>query len=508
MARRRAEPSILLGPILYFRGEQRDRWWLSALFVLDGEVEPDDLRVDGVTLPVPPRHLTVWRRRHVWRFDFAVPRGMRDTQVAYGFPDGPRWTIIVPGRHSFPRMAILYGSGMTAPESSGGASFPAPPLPPSLWQDLVSRHAADRYHLLVQAGGQTDGDAVLAAAPQAAGLLAAVHRLGPPRPGLTEELMNAGFERMLQIWSGAAAADALASIPSVMMWDRADLGRLLAGAWSGREDGDAASRSLRPLMAVARRQIQLFQTASVADSPPDCLWGATGGTLSQGFVVGEVGLLALDLWSDRSRRHLLSDRDWSQLPDWLDRFSGCRHLILVSGGPLLMPAGAAPGQPSDSRPAGLLQRLGRLLEGRPGTAWNARWAVAGRHADRDRLVHMLADFSRRSGCRITVASRGLAGSAGRGVLRGGGLEMWQLYAPRFTGDVHPDWRLRWQARLAAMAARSGRTPAHRFELPIFAEGGRALLQGPGWIACAFDGKGQLHARWCLPGDPGHYAQAI
>ena len=43
MAPRRAEPSILLGPILYFRGEQRDRWWLSALFVLDGEVEPDDL---------------------------------------------------------------------------------------------------------------------------------------------------------------------------------------------------------------------------------------------------------------------------------------------------------------------------------------------------------------------------------------------------------------------------------------------------------------------------------
>ena len=110
MAPRRAEPSILLGPILYFRGEQRDRWWLSALFVLDGEVEPDDLRVDGVTLPVPPRHLTVWRRRHVWRFDFAVPRGMRDTDVTYGFPDGPRWNVVIPGRHSFPRIAILYGS--------------------------------------------------------------------------------------------------------------------------------------------------------------------------------------------------------------------------------------------------------------------------------------------------------------------------------------------------------------------------------------------------------------
>lgn len=499
MAPRRAEPSILLGPILYFRGEQRDRWWLSALFVLDGDVEPDDLRVDGVTLPVPPRHLMVWRRRQVWRFDFAVPRGMRDTDVTYGFPDGPRWNVIVPGRHSFPRLAILYGSGMS------GDAGPDAAAPTALWPDLISRHAADRYHLLVQAGGQIDGDAVMSASAQARGLLTdASRRLGPALPGVAEELMTAGFDRMLRVWSGAAAASALASIPSVMMWDGADLGRLLAGAWSSREEGDATSRSLRPLLMAVRRQVQLFQTGSVADSPPDCLWGSACGTLAQGFVLGEAGLLALDLWTDRNSRRLLSERDWSLLSDWLDRFAACRHLILVSGEPLLSPAAALLDRLGSAIPARMRNRLEGRLRGRLGD----RLSSAGRHADWERMLRTLGDFSRRSGCRITIASRGLADGAGaRGVLRAGGLEMWQLYAPTFTATGRPAG---WRSRLAEpLAIRPDHPlPAHRFEMPPFAENGRRLLRGAGWIACSFDAKGQLHARWCLPGDGGRYTQAI
>nr|WP_255635825.1 hypothetical protein [Azospirillum sp. 412522] len=485
------EPSILLGPILYFRGEQRDRWWLSALFVLDGEVEPYDLRVDGVTLPVPPRHLLAWRRCHVWRFDFAIPRAMRDTDVAYGFPDGPHWSVIVPGRQSSPRMAILYQNGMMS-----GAK-PKADSPFALWPDLLTHHSNDRYHLLVQAGGQVDGDAVMAASPQAGPLLSnAARRPGPALPGVAEELMSAGFGHMLRVWSGAAAAAAMASIPSVMMWDGGDLGRLLAGAWGDREEADAASRSMRPLLMAVRRQVQLFQIGSVADSPPDCLWGSACGTLTQGFVMGEIGLLALDLWTDRNARRMLSERDWSLLPDWLDRFAGCRHLIVVSGGPLLAPAMTLLYRTGSALPARLRRRLGD------------HWSAPRRHPDRERMIRTLADFSRRNGCRITVASHGLAGGAGaRGVLRGGGLEMWQLFAPNFTVTGR---QVGWRSRLAEpLATRPCHPlPAHRFEVPPFAEGGRRLLHGPGWIACSFDAKGQLHARWRLPGNDGRYTQAI
>ncbi|PWC32445.1 hypothetical protein [Azospirillum sp. TSO35-2] len=496
MARRRAEPSILLGPILYFRGEQRDRWWLSALFVLDGEVEPDDLRVDGVTLPVPPRHLAAWRRRHVWRFDFAVPRGMRDTDVAYGFPDGPSWSVVIPGRSSYPRIAVLSGSGM-----NGGAS--AERDEPALWPELTEQHRSDRYHLMLHTGGQVDGNAVLEASPQLAAWAGA--RAGRPAlAGLAEEMMNAGFERYLRTWSGAAAAQALASIPSVMMWDGHDLGDALAAAWEGHGEADDATRTLRPLVMAARRHVQLFQTGSVPDAPPDSLWGSACGTLAQGFTVGEAGLLALDLWSDRSRGRMLSERSWVLLPDWLNRFAQCRHLILLSGTPLLAPG------------IGLLDRLGALPGALPGALvpdavrrrLGGMWPAHRRRADWERMVGVLADFSRRSGCRVTVASGGLAGVAGRGVLRGGGLEMWQLYGPGFAVAPASGWRSRLLGGHLLGARHDHTLPGHRFELPAFADGGRRTLEGRGWLACTFDGKGQLHARWCLPGSPGRHVQAI
>ncbi len=259
MARMRAEPSILLGPILYFRGEQRDRWWLSALFILDGEVEPDDLRVEGVTLPVPPRHVTVWRNRHVWRFDFAVPRGMQDSNLAYGFPDGPSWSIVVPGRFSHPRIAFVCGAGMTSPPVSGENPSPAP-----LWPELLRQHETERYHLLVQGGGQIDGEAVLAASPLLTawrGEPSAVQTAHPFSPTMAEELMNAGFDRYLRQWGQVDVAEVLARIPSVMMWDDADI----ADGWGAAPDSEATSKVMRGVFMAARRNYALFQLGAVIE---------------------------------------------------------------------------------------------------------------------------------------------------------------------------------------------------------------------------------------------------
>ncbi|MBP2227480.1 hypothetical protein J2847_000760 [Azospirillum agricola] len=483
MARRRAEPSILLGPILYFRGEQRDRWWLSALFVLDGEVEPEDLRVDGVTLPVPPRHLTQWRRRHVWRFDFAVPRGMQDTDVTYGFPDGPSWSIVVPGRFSRPRLAFVCGGGTIGT----GAE-------PGLWGDLLARHATDRHHLLLHGGGQIDGDAVMAESPQ---FVAWRRQSGRARatqlfsPAMAEELIDAGFERYLRQWAQADTAQTLASIPSVMMWDDADI----ATGWGRLPEAEAASKVMRGVLMAARRNASLFQMGALAESPPDCAWGAARGTASQGFHIGETGLLTLDARGERTRSRILSDASWAQLPDWLDRFQDCRHLILMTGTPLLFPATAG------------LERLASWLPGMAGRARSLgdQWRSRDHAAEWERLIGTLTDFSRRTGCRVTALSGG-AGFAGRSVLRGGGVELWQLLGPPLTATPPAGWLAQAMERLAAR--REQPLPGHGLDTPAFAETGRRTIAKRGWTALAFDGKGQLHARWTAEKDETRYAQAI
>ena len=489
MARKRAEPSILLGPILYFRGEQRDRWWLSALFILDGEVEPDDLRVEGVTLPVPPRHVTVWRRRHVWRFDFAVPRGIQDTDLAYGFPDGPSWSIVVPGRFAHPRVAFVCGAGMMPSPNSG-----TPPSPAALWSDLLRQHETDRYHLLVQGGGQIDGEAVLAASPLLAawrGEPSGARAAHPFSPAMAEELMNAGFDRYLSQWGQAEAAETLARIPSVMMWDDADI----ADGWGATADSEATSKVMRGVFMAARRNYALFQLGALIEAPPDCVWGAARSTMTQGFHLGDLGLLALDLRSERSRRRVLSDRSWALLPGWLDRFEGSRHLIVMTGTPLLIPATAGIESLTGWIPglSGLTRRLS--------DQWRSRSHVA----EWARLIETLTDFSRRTGCRITILSNG-SGVAGRGVLRGGGVELWQLLGAPLTAPAPTGLRRRATERLAAHSEEP--LPGYRLDMPKFPESGRRTIAKRGWLSLAVDDKGQLRARWFAEGDATRYSQAI
>ncbi|MFD1624290.1 alkaline phosphatase family protein [Azospirillum griseum] len=493
MARNRAEPSLLLGPVLYFRGEQRDRWWLSALFVLDGEVEPDDLRVDGVTLPVPPRHVTVWRRRHLWRFDFAVPRGVQDTDASYGFADGPSWSLVVPGRFSRPRIAFVCGGGLTPPPSQASQKDSAPPAS-SLWPDLLRQHDQDRYHLLVQGGGQIDGEAVLAASPLMSAWrtgTAATRAAQPFSPALAEELMDAAIDQHLRQWRRAEVAEALARIPSVMMWDDADI----ADGWGTGTDSEATSKVMRGVFMTARRNYALFQLGALAESPPDCVWGAPRATMTQGFHLGNVGLLALDLRSERTRRRVLSDRSWALLPDWLARFEDSRHLIVMTGTPLLIPATAGL-----ERVTGWIPGLTDLTK-RLGDQWRSRSHVA----EWERLIGALGDFSRRSGCRVTVLSNG-AGVGARGVLRGEGVELWQVLAPSLTSPPPTGLRRFATERLAAQ--REQPLPGHWLDMPRFRDSGQRTIARRGWVTLALDEKDQLHARWFAEADSRRYEQAI
>ncbi len=286
-------------------------------------------------------------------------------------------------------------------------------------------------------------------------------------------------------------ARTLASIPSVMMWDDTDI----ADGWGALPEAEAMSKVMRGVFMAARRNFFLFQLGALIESPPDCVWGAARATATQGFHLGETGLLALDTRSERTRGRILSERSWAVLPDWLDRFQDCRHLILMTGTPLLFPA---------------TQGLERLTSWLPGGAARTRrledqWRSRGHHAEWERLITLLGDFSRRTGCRITALSSGL-GLGGRSVLRGGGVELWQLLGTSLTAPPPARWLARGVERLARR--REQPLPGHSLDTPAFVETGRHTLATRGWLSLAFDGKGQLHARWSAEGDSNRYAQAI
>ncbi|CAO3378648.1 alkaline phosphatase D family protein [Azospirillum argentinense] len=494
MARGRPAPNIILGPVLYFRGEQGDRWWLSALFVLEGEAEPYDLRVDGVTLPVPPRHLAHWRNRHVWRFDFAIPRGARDVEAAYGFTDGASpgdtWAVTVPGRASQPRIAYVSCNGVEDEEKIAALNAPRN----ALWGNLRRRHESERFHLLLQGGDQLYADAVWRQPP----LLTAWKkrtddaRLEEPfTPAMAEEAADFYFDLYLRVWGQPETAAVTARIPSVMMWDDHDI----FDGWGSHPDEEMMSPAWRGVYTAARRHFSLFQLAAMEDAQPECVWGAPLNSFSQGFRLGDIGVLALDMRSDRTPRRVLSDRVWDALPEWLERFKGCRHLILMSSVPLLY------------LDTGVMERAIGLSPVRVGIEDDLRdqWRSPAHAEEWLRLLSQLVEFSRRTGCRVTSVSGEIHAGA-RAVLRGGGVEIWQLIA---SGVVHPPPAKATAFALEWLAGRKETLDnGYVFEMPAFPESGKRIIRQRNWLSLIFDGKGQIHARWSAEGQPNRYTQVI
>jgi len=484
-------PRVLMGPVLFFRGEQGPRWRLSALFVVDGEAEPDDLRVDGVGLPVPPRHVGSWRGRHLWRFDFAVPREAADGEAGYGFADSDtRWTVGIPGRTDAPRLAFT--------ACNGTEDEPAVPRDTArrnaLWSDLLAQHARTPFHILLQGGDQLYADTIWRDCPS---LAAWRRRRSPSRlakpftTAMAEEAMNYYVDRYITLWSQPEIAPVLARVPSVMMWDDHDI----FDGWGSLTEGEQHAPVMRGIAMVARRAFSLFQLASAPESLPECVWGAEHGSFAQGFRLGNIGLFAPDLRSDRTPERVLSDRTWEALPEWLERFQGCRHLLLVSSVPLLFADTA------------WVERWARRLPGTRGALDDLRdqWRSVAHTEEWRRLLELLTGFALRSGCRITALS-GEVHFGARAVLHGGGVEMWQLIS---SGVVHPPPGRLAGLALERLAARNDAPfPGWSLEIPPFTETGRRVIRARNWLSLHVDRKNQLHAQWHAEGRPERYLQMI
>lgn len=304
------------GPVLLFRGEQGERWRLTALFGIDGEAEPDDLRVDGVRLPVPPRHVTRWRTLNLWRFDFAAPRPAEGEAVSYGFADGPSWRFVLPALHTPPTLAYVAEAAAAARK---GTTFP--------WHDLLRRAVSGRAHLLVLGGGQIDAGNVWrgCAGLSAWTALDATRRDAAAfTPALAEEVFAYYVERHLAFWTQPDVAAVAAALPIVAVWSDTDSGPGLPIS------PVVPAQVPRGVALAARRSFSLFQIGARPESPPECVCGA--GTLSQGFRIGDTALMTLDPFAERPGEDLRAI---------VERLGPVRRRVIVTAPPLL-PMSTAP----------------------------------------------------------------------------------------------------------------------------------------------------------------------
>lgn len=434
-----APASILLGPVLHARGGlgptgSGQRWRVSAMFLLDGDEEPADLRVDGVTLAVPPRFMHEWRNLppvgpvgepcpsgvlRLWRFDFAVPRGLQDGRAAYGFDgDERRWFLSVPGTAAPPRLAYTSCGGCEdeAKIAAGGLTRN------ERWAHLLSRHRSTPLHLILMGGDQVYADELWHRVPAlkaASDQRLMRRRAMGPAPDLTQQLEAWYLATYRHAWNQPEVAALLSSVAGFRMWDDHDI----VDGWGSHPMDLLESPIYQAIYMAARRAFRLFQVGMNDDDPADTLFAEEPPSFTQGMMINGIGVLAPDLRSERQPEQVLSPATLAAMPAWLDRFQACSHLLLMSSVPLIFPG------------FGWAERLLKLLPGRQLLEDDLRdqWRSPAHSRQWRTMLGHLSDFVRRSGTRVTILS-GEVHLAAHGRLTGPGVDIHQLVS---SGIVHP-----------------------------------------------------------------------
>ena len=314
-----------MGPVLYFRGLSEGRYHLAALAVTTGHELPPALQTSGEQ-EAPAQTLYHHRGKTVWRYAFSVSATPPAQNVTYRIGD-QNWALHVPSPDRL-RIAFCSCNG-EAYDTIDDADFSRN----ERWRHLSREHRVNPFHLLIQGGDQLYADEIWRALPE----LVAWQQLSPPErlrapwtPAMAEAAADFYFDRYCQLWAQPDVAPLLAAVPSVMMWDDHDI----FDGWGSHAVDVQQCPVFQGLWRVAREHFALFQLGVRSCDLPSFFGDASGRHFGYSVTIGEVGVLLLDLRSERTAGQVMGERGWSWLQQTLDRMAACRQVFCVSSVPV------------------------------------------------------------------------------------------------------------------------------------------------------------------------------
>ena len=416
---------VKLGPILKFLGCQNDTWGVSALVVTDAADALPVLAVAGLgpTQAVQLAHLA-HTGSAVWRFDFAIAQTAARHTVAYTLNGVPS-ALQVPAKGVQPALAYASCNGFSDPKLMKQVKDKN-----ALWARMARLHDGvdtirgrkfGPWDLLLMGGDQVYSDSMWCEVPelvQFSGLTYDQRLQYAFSPALRTAVEDFFENLYLARWAQAEVRTALASMPTVMMWDDHDI----MDGWGSYSYELHHCPVYQGIFSVARKYFMLFQQQTADAMPPATLPAQNG--FSKGFRMGSMGLLALDMRSERAPHdprtpvvgpatgthssvdlpndqsgnyqpdQVMSEASWRAVYQWLDAQEGMTHLLIMSSIPVVHPT------------FGLLEKMLGVLPGQQELEDDLRdhWTSPPHLQERLRLVHRLLRLSAQKSCRVTLLS--------------------------------------------------------------------------------------------------------
>jgi hypothetical protein len=397
--------TVILGPILGFRGLEDGEWRTCALVVAERNVAPPELtwfvdnegRRNEVESASERTHLKSFKGFDVWRFDWSVEQSDGEQSIVYSLGDGTEYRFSVPATDQ--PLRVAYGS--CAGFSSLG-EMKKVGNKNAMWDVLGEQNREEPYHLMLLGGDQVYADLVWDTVAPLRNRLAG---LGGARDWyhaeFTDDIKTAVeefyFDLYLQRWAQIEPSGLLAQIPSLMMWDDHDV----FDGWGSYPQEQQDSPVFRGIWEQAREHFRLFQLQAADDLalPPGMLCKPDEHNEQPNFTyayrIGDLALAVLDMRSERTQKRVMSLKTWNALQEWMDKeLEGCRHLFVVSSIPVVYVN------------SNLVEAAFGFLPGQQDLEddFKDQWLSRTHKEERLRLIHRLLKFSQKSGCRATIVS--------------------------------------------------------------------------------------------------------
>jgi PhoD related phosphatase len=563
---------LTLGPVLSFRGTHKNTWRVTALVGIKAGESIPTLSVEGKACPVPvvlhqtPQECFV-------RYDLSCPLRAKERRVAYGFaPNGPQWEFSVPGKGYAPRMTYVSCNGFSDPNDMRKLVRPDN----AVWSDLLSNHdrhlrpedyqldkeqlwheqsihdqGLQRFHLMLMGGDQIYFDAIWE--EKTLKYWVSLSRKKQLRYKVTKtldrQIEQYYFSLYSQRWCPEArkrwlrkeplrdAADAMATMPTVMMWDDHDI----IDGWGSYSSEMQHCEVLQRIFHHARRAFWVFQMQQQLEDLPELIlsdradisqkdpqyapvnWervrtrdplslplldGQPGFTSV--YCAGPVAIVAADLRTERSRTQVLGQYSWQALQTWLRDIpegernhpgDSCQHLLFMSSVPVV--------HPKLSLAEELLEVFGNeSVVDSSIDDLRDHWSHDDHEGERKRLIETLTKVADSKRLRVSVVSGDVHVAACGGTYRRDlpNINNWaQILQFTSSAVVHPSLvgvpeRL-FLHLLNRLASRPQKIdPQYEVEMMLFPSHNRYIMPARNWLALELDmgeiGAGcKLWATW-------------
>jgi len=321
---------LLVGPLLGVESNEQ----YTVCFLSDSNVPTATVTIgDEISQAT---HIADTCTGKFWRASFSLPPSPEAQQATYNIQLNGQsahcihgrnsWTFYVPATDEKPKFAYASCNGFSSSELMSKTEDHY-----KLWRRLAAQHQLEPFSLLIMGGDQLYADSMWQEVTPLYNWtrLSRSKKIDRSMTKMMKEQVDRFYDRLYQSrWRDENMSLALASIPSVMMWDDHDI----FDGWGSYPEELHTCDVYKGIFEIAKKYFELFQIRSRQNTS---LLDNQAGHYAFAFEFRGHHILGLDNRSERTLQQVMSKSQWSSIIGYLGQKANAGDVFVMSAVPVI-----------------------------------------------------------------------------------------------------------------------------------------------------------------------------